>query len=253
MTAPLATHSSVSEIEDHIESLVTKTFPVHPFEEQLDRDRITPLLRRYLAMSAAFPYLQSGAAQRIALRRIEDGEDFSTADEIPFAVGAFLSWDETGGNQQLQEHGMPGLPGVLETRKHFHSALLRQDIRQILGEDVSAKFDEATRRYLVQLSEGLSSLDPVIRVAYMASFEAHAERMINGLWARLVEIFDISKDDLAYFRAHVGGDDPAEAYHVATTAGMIQGIVPDERRDDFFNHLISAYGEHVEWCRQIRN
>ncbi|MBV9010617.1 MAG: hypothetical protein JO272_00980 [Pseudonocardiales bacterium] len=215
------------------------------------REVVESLLREYLGMPAAFPYLQAGAARDIAFKRIEAGEDFLSEDEVTLAVGAFLTWDETGGNYLLQEQGMAGLPEVLDTRTWFHSALLRKDIETILGHGVSASFGPSTRDYLQKLHAGLASLDAVTRVAYMASFEAHAERMIEGLWERLAELYDVDKNELVYFHAHVGGDDPAEAYHVATTAGMISRVVPQDRADDFVKQLEEAYGLHVRWCGSI--
>lgn len=242
---------SIHSVDERITAILRDRFPRHPFERAVSREALESMLREYLGMSAAFPYLQAGAARDIAFERIETGEDFRLEDEITLAVGAFLTWDETGGNYLLQEQGMSGLPRVLDTRIWFHSALLRKDIKTILGHQVSASFGPSTRDYLRQLYAGLASLDSVTRVAYMASFEAHAERMIEGLWERLAELYELNKDDLTYFRVHVGGDDPAEAYHVATTAGMISRVVPHDRADDFLRQFEEAYELHVRWCESI--
>jgi hypothetical protein len=243
--------SPVQPVDEALKTMLRRRFPVHPFERRVPREAIESLLREYLGMSTAFPYLQAGAARDIAFKRIETGEDFLVEDEVTLAVGSFLTWDETGGNYLLQEQGMPGLPKILDTRTWFHSALLRNDIETLLGHGVSASFGPTTRDYLLRLYGGLASLDAVTRVAYMASFEAHAERMIEGLWERLEELYDVDKDALSYFRAHVGGDDPAEAYHVATTAGMISRVVPQTRADDFVRQFEEAYGLHIRWCESI--
>lgn len=120
-----------------------------------------------------------------------------------------------------------------------------------MGHEVSATFSPATREYLKQLRFGLVSTDAVTRVAYMASFEAHAERMITGLRERLADLYEVDKDELVYFRVHVGGDDPAEVYHVAMTAGMISRVVPQGRADDFVEQFEEAYAMHVRWSGSI--
>jgi hypothetical protein len=234
------------------EDAISRAFPTHPFDDPVQPHRFEPLLAEYLGMSTAFPYLQAGAQREVILHHITTGTDVTADDETTLVVGAFLTWDETGGNHHLLDHGMQGLPGVLATRQHFHSALLRDDIRAIVGHEVKAAFSPATRDYLHSLSQGLSSLDPVTRVAYMVSFEAHAERMITALWERISETFPVRRDDLSYFRGHVGGDDPAEAYHVAMTASMIAKVVPQERFPEFLDRLVDAYGSHIRWCRAIR-
>lgn len=180
-----------------VDDTIARAFPVHPFEKPLPKEGFNPLLAEYLGMSVAFPYLQAGAQKDIIFHHIRTGTDVSLDAEITLAVSAFLAWDETGGNYRLLKMGMEGLPGVLETRRHFHSALLRDDIRKILGHDVKAAFSPATRDYLGALYEGLASANPITRVAYMVSFESHAERMIMGLWNRIAETFPVQKDDLA--------------------------------------------------------
>lgn len=235
-------------VVDQIGALVRHEVPVHPFEGPIARDVFGSLLAEYLGMSVAFPYLQAGAQQALIMDHVIHGTDVPLADEMTLVVGAFLIADETAVNSTLLAHG---LPGVLDTRVGFHSALLRQDIRAILGCDVPARFSPATQSYLLRLSAGLADADPVQRVAMMVSFEAHAERMITGLWARIAEAFDAVHDDLAYFSTHVGGDDPAGAYHVAMTSNMIIRTVGESDVAAFEASLLAGYRLHTDWCAAI--
>lgn len=238
-------------VVEQIATLLRQEFPTHPFEEPLAAERFTSLLAEYLGMSVAFPYLQAGAQQATIMEHVIQDTDVSLDEEITLAVGAFLVADETGVNATLLTEGLPGLPGVLDTRVRFHSALLRKDIGHILGHEVRATYSPPTQTYLLRLAAGLASPDAVQRVAMMVSFEAHAERMITGLWDRISEQFDVRKDDLVYFSTHVGGDDPAEAYHVAMTSNMINRTVTDGDVGAFEHALVSDYRLHLDWCSAI--
>ncbi len=54
-----------------------------------------------------------------------------------------------------------------------------------------------------------------------------------------------------YFSAHVGADDPAEAYHVAMTSNMINRNVTDGDVGAFEQALVSGYQLHLDWCSAI--
>jgi hypothetical protein len=162
-----------------------------------------------------------------------------------------LTSDETSVNPTLITSGLAGLPQILNTRQNFHSALLREGIRAILGRSLKSSFSPVTREYLMRLYGGLASLSTVKRVAYLVSFEAHAERMINALWERIVETFPVEKDKPVYFRIHVGGDDPAEAYHVAMTGSMITRTIRQDQIGQFRADLLEANRINVDWCRAI--
>jgi hypothetical protein len=108
-----------------------------------------------------------------------------------------------------------------------------------------------TAKYLVRLLDDLADLDPVKRCAAMVAFERHAGTMIEALWESLAKLFPVSKDALVYFKVHVGGDDPAEPYHVAMTARMIERLVPAQRAEEFVQAFRDAYDLNYSWCRAI--
>ncbi|KJE21087.1 hypothetical protein FF36_04592 [Frankia torreyi] len=238
-------------IREQLDAIMVEAVPIHPFERPLDRQVLERLLPEYLAMSIAFPYLQAAAQRDLALHHIHAGMDFTEAEEITLVVGSFLVADETAVNSTLMASGPRGLPDILQTRRRFHSALLRQDIQRLLGEATDPRFSDDTKFYLHRLLDGLSSMDMVTRVATMVSFEAHAERMINGLWERLAEVFTVDRSELAYFHAHVGGDDPAEQYHVAMTGSMITRTLEVTDLPELCRAVVDAYHLHSDWCGAI--
>ena len=76
-----------------------------------------------------------------------------------------------------------------------------------------------------------------------------------SLWNSLSGIFtNIEKNDLKYFYGHVGGDDPAESYHVKMTEEMIS-ILADtsEKQNTFIEHFKKMYTLHIKWCEDIVN
>lgn len=126
---------------------------------------------------------------------------------------------------------MAGVSDILNTDVNFHANILKRDLHTIFGHSVIPKYGENTRLYLENLLENLSSPDAVERCATMVSFELHANQMIVSLWRTLTNTFPgFSKNDLRYFYMHVGGDDPAEKYHVEMTEKMISIIVDDEEK-----------------------
>ena len=213
--------------------LIDDHFSPHPFRHGVTRDNVRPLMASYLAMSQAFPYLQAGAQRAWILDTIQKNEDIGPEKEVTAVVANFLTADETGVTHVLGELGVEGLPTMLQTDEFFHSNLLKKDILRLFGEAISPDFGGATAEYLIRLLGSLEDLDPTRRCAAMVAFERHAGIMIENLWESLSKLFPVSKDTLAYFWVHVGGDDPAEPYHVAMTASMIELLVPPDRTDDF--------------------
>jgi hypothetical protein len=241
----------VESLPARIDRLFWTEFPEHPFERRIEKEQFEPLLSNYLGMSKTFPYLQAGAARDLVMRCITCDVDVSEDEEVTLAVLAFLVADETAVNHTLLTTGLKGLSGILKTKETFHSALLSDDLRKILGHEVKPSFSPLTRDYLFRLYEGLASLSGVRRVATMVAFEAHAERMITGLWARIAETYQVDREELAYFRTHVGGDDPAETYHVAMTSAMIIKTIPQDRLNQFRSDLLVAYKLNFDWCAAI--
>lgn len=237
--------------KDYLGDMVKENFPVHPFADDINPGDFERMMRNYLAMSQAFPYLQAGAQKRLLFHYMESGLDVPRDVEISSVVGAFLVWDETGGWGATREQGVEGLLSILSTQERFHSNLLKHDLRRIFGKDIKPEYSEETRDYLKELHDGLASVDPVTRCAFMVSFEAHAERMIEGLWGYIARKTGVDKDELRYFSTHVGGDDPAEAYHVSMTTDMIANLVPLDDEERFVREFINAYAVHSGWCEQI--
>jgi hypothetical protein len=239
-----------SDTLEHIDRVVGTKYARHPFAHGLTRGNARTVLRSYLAMSQAFPYLQAGAQKDLIFACIERNQDVPPDVEVTAVVGNFLCWDETGGHHLVLTEGVAGLPHVLDTRRRFHSNLLRRDLEGLLGEPVTPDYDPRTRAYLRQLHEGLACPDAVERCACMVAFERHAGQMIDALWHSVAQVFGCDKDRLSYFRVHVGGDDPAEPYHIALTARMIERLVA-ERRCDFLAAFDRHYGLSQAWCRDL--
>lgn len=131
--------------------------------------------------------------------------------------------------------------------------MLRIDLGRIGGIDPSPAYSIPTVRYLTKLSQDLSNSDHVRRCAAMVAFEAHAESMISALWDSVSNLVQLPKDDLMYFKVHVGGDDPAETYHKQMTQQMIARLVPRHRLQDFLESFESCYKIHTEWCTAIKS
>lgn len=235
---------------EKLQETLDQAFPRHPFAPPLSIDQLRALLPRYLAMSQLFPHLQAGAHHRFALRALRSGVGVPHDQEVTGSVGAFLVFDEFGAWGKTRAAGVAALASITNSAG-FHANLLKNDLRALTGHEISPEFDGPTNRYLRRLGHGLSSLDPVSRCAMMVSFERHADRMITALWESIAQAFGVEKEKLEYFRTHVGGDDPAEAYHVAMTTQMIAQLVASDEQERFIDELVDAYGRHVEWCAAI--
>jgi hypothetical protein len=235
--------------ENLLQEVVSEICPQHPFEQQVAGEQLENLISQYYAMSQAFPHLQAGSQKALYDHYVEKEGKIPVDVEITTAVGAFLCADETGVLYALRG-GIAGLPDILNTRG-FHANMLDDDIEKILGKKIAPDYSSQTRKYLDKLFAGLSSPNRIRRVATMVAFEAHAERMITGLWGIVTRLTGVAKDNLDYFRTHVGGDDPAETYHVQTTTEMIAKLVSAKERQKFIEAFKEAYSLNVEWCRLI--
>lgn len=224
----------------------------HPFEE-IRKENIRSMMANYFAMSQAFPYLQSGSQKDLYYKYMEQNRPIDQELEITSVVGNFLSWDETGGLYVTLRKKMAGISEILKTDMHFHSNYLRDDLKKIFGEKIDPEYSQTTKLYLDTLYKNLSELDAVKRCATMVSFEEHANQMINSLWESLCRHFpEFDKNNFKYFYSHVGGDDPAEAYHVKMTQEMIDIIADTEdKKVSFTEHFQKMYQLHVNWCRDI--
>lgn len=237
-------------MEKYNDNFFSLTYSQHPFNAIPQNADYKSILADYLAMSQAFPYLQAGSQKEIVFHHINNNSDIPEDVELTTVVGNFLCWDETGGLYVTLARGLKALPRILETRR-FHANLLKKDCGTIFGEEIKPSYSPTTSTYLKKLYDGLSSLCPVTRVAYMVSFENHANTMIDALWSAIVQKFDVEKATLSYFHTHVGGDDPAEAYHVAMTQDLIKKVIKKEDEERFEALLIEAYGLHHQWCADI--
>lgn len=237
--------------ERFLKGIASEICPEHPFETAIQPERLETMFSQYLAMSQAFPHLQAGSQKELFDHFVKTHGRIPVDVEVTTAVGAFLCADETGVLHALR-NGISGLPSILNTRG-FHANLLDDDIELIVGRKLEPAYTPQTATYLENLFNGLSNPDRVSRVAMMVAFETHAERMINGLWEAVSRFTKVAKDNLNYFRTHVGGDDPAEAYHVQTTTDMISKLVRPDEREAFVEAFKQAYTLNVSWCRAIAN
>lgn len=235
-----------------IEQIIVNEFTQHPFEIIPDDADYQVILSNYLAMSQAFPYLQAGSQKDLFLKYMFNNQDIPEELELTTIVGNFLCWDETGGLNLTLASGLKNLPRLLETRR-FHSNLLKKDCATIFSQEIHPDYSDVTRKYLLKLFDGLSHPVHAVRTACMVSFEIHADKMITALWGSLANHFNIEKDKLSYFMTHVGGDDPAEPYHVAMTARLIEKIVAEQQHEAFIAKVKSFYQLHVDWCQDVVN
>lgn len=242
--------SAIAEIDE----LLKERFAVHPYIDGIGKDNVKYLLTNYLAMSQAFPYIQAGSQYGMIASAIRNGHDIPREFELTTVVGNFLSWDETGGHQALLAGGLPALPSILDAGK-FHAHVLRKDIETLLGEeDVKPDYGDATKQYLLGLMAGLSDFDHLVRLAHMIAFEKHAFVMIATLQDSLAKLFEVEREKLAYFEMHVGGDDPAEGYHVEMTESLIKALVKSEAdAATFRGQVVEAYGRNVAWCESTKH
>ena len=247
----LAQLSSSEELVEFIKAEIAKAFPSHPFEKKFDRASLLRMLRDYIALSEAFPYVMASAYSGHVIDSIKKRKPIDNAAAITAAVGSFLCWDEMGGHALSLSEGNKGLANIIEPNKRSHSSLLLADMARITDEEIRPDYSSATIQYLETLREGLGSQDPVVRCAYMVAFEFHAERIISAVWTAISNTFDVEPNELLYFRIHVGGDDPAEKYHMEMTARMIDKLVPSTEIARFNELVTDAYAVSVGWSRQI--
>lgn len=229
---------------------ITSSFGEHPFVNGVDAENLEVVLSHYLGMSIAFPYLQAGAIGRIFQTALQSNRDVDVEIEATSVVASFLVWDEFGGHAKVLSGGASALPEILKTQS-FHANLLRNDIRTLLGQDAKPTFAEPTRAYLQTLYDGLSSDDALERVAHMVAFEQHAGQMIEALWASLKRTKQVPEESLSYFYTHVGGDDPAEVYHVEMTGKMLSKVICAAEWAGFLRCFESAFRLNWEWCKNI--
>ena len=233
-----------------LDSVIEEVLPNHPFSFISNNTNYKKLMANYLAMSQAFPYLQAGSQKDIFFHSMENNNDVPENVELTSVVGNFLCWDETGGLYLTLARGLKGLPQLLETRR-FHANLLRRDCELLFSEPLQPEYSTVTKKYLYDLYAGLSSTCAMTRVAYMVSFENHANCMITALWQSITNHFKIEKKRLVYFLTHVGGDDPAEAYHVEMTRKLISKIIPEDETESFSMKFKDAYSLHSNWCKAL--
>lgn len=244
----LSHQSEMAEID--LETLVDNLFGDHPFTSIPANADFQKILANFLAMSQAFPYLQAGSQQALIFHYMNQNADVPVDVELTSVVGNFLCWDETGGFYLTLASGVKGLPRLLETRR-FHSNLLKKDLNLIFNQEIKPDYAPVTQAYLTELHRGLSAICPIERVAYMVGFETHANRMISALWDSLALQFPVDKNKLAYFHTHVGGEDPAEAYHVEMTNNLIGKLVPTDKIDLFKEIFTKAYRANHDWCMAL--
>jgi hypothetical protein len=236
----------LNKLEQDLEHLV----PTHPFSEEIKEVHLEPLLANYLAMSMAFPYIQAGSCSDAILACINNNREMPQDFETSSIVASFLVWDELGGWYKTYKKGNAALPSILDG-KAVHANFLKGDLEKLFGHYVTMRFDTPTKNYLLELYKALSSSNVATRCAAMVTFEIHAERMINSLWQTVAKIFNVQKDTLQYFSTHVGGDDPAEAHHVAMTQNMLNALISPSMFERFRAESFRLYLMHTQWCSEI--
>jgi hypothetical protein len=234
---------------NELDKIIEEYFPEHPFSNIPETVDYQKVLSNLIAYSQAFPYLQAGSQKDIFFHYLEKGEEIPKHVEYTSVVGNFLCWDETGGLYATLVRGLKGLPNILDTDK-FHSNILKKDCRKLFNKEIYPEYSQITKEHLIKLYNGLSSLCPVTRTAYMVSFESHAERLITALWESLTQKFKVSKNSLSYFFMHVGGEKPAEFYHVEMTRKLIEKTTVGFEKD-FLEKFKQAYSFHFNWCKDI--
>lgn len=239
-------------IGEKLESIIQERYSIHPFAKGVSHENAQVVLRHYYAMSQAFPYLQAGAYKDLILNCINKNIGMSRETEETFVVGAFLSFDETGGNWLLRTEGISALPKVLNTKENFHASLLEKDLITLFGKKQNADFSGPTGLYLKTLLKDLGNKNHVSRCAAMVAFELHAGNMIEALWSSVSQLHpEIPKESLKYFETHVGGDDPQEEYHKQLTKKMTESLVPKDKTTLFLKEFIRCYELNLNWCNDI--
>ena len=75
--------------------------------------------------------------------------------------------------------------------------------------------------------------------------------MIDSLWGAISTITNLPRKEFQYFDLHVGGNDPAEKYHVEMTLRLIERVVSSRKHDHFLSEFRHAYQLSFEWCRAL--
>jgi len=248
--------SSAVKKEECLSSIIhqeiEKNFPVHPFSQGVTGWNAKEVLSKYLAMSQAFPLIQAGAFAPLILKSMQENKELAESFFRAFAVGMFLCNDEMGSHWILINGGNARLPEILQTDTQSHASLLKKDIRTLFKNPVAPDYSPATTEYLKKLMESLGSDQIENLVATMVAFENHAHVMIESLWERLAHIYPgTDKDALEYFKIHVGGDDPAEAYHTKMTEGLILHTKANANLPKFLDLVLKNYERNHAWCQKI--
>lgn len=246
---------SVKEGKAFIEELneqIAQKFPFHPFEDGIDKNNFEHVISEFLALSVAFPYIQAGAIYANYSKQIKTNKDVNKNVEVTSVIGSFLIWDEFGGYRLSQEYGNEGLCHLIKVNEIFHSNILRHDIEILLGKRVSPKWGITTNEYLNDLLDGLSDSRNNRNVAYMIAFEKHAQIIIQSIWNAISRVFGTPQDSqLQYFYEHVGGESPAEVYHIEMTQKMISLLVPRNEQEQFLAMCVDAFEVSIRWCESL--
>lgn len=241
-------------LQNSLETLIEKKYSPHPYSHGVTHENVKSVMSEFLTMSKAFPYIQAAAHYDIFEKFLsQKSQAFGKNIETTFAVASFLVWDEIGAHYKITSGGQNNLPNILRT-SDFHANMLEDDLKVLFGESPNFGFSDQTISYLKALKAGLSSFDDITRIAYMVAFEMHAGVMIDRLWESLSALFpQHEKSSLLYFHVHVGGDDPAEAYHVEMTARMIESVVQEDQQNRFLELFEEAYKNNIQWTESTKN
>lgn len=248
--------SFATSTKESIGALVEKElnlqFPEHPFASGITKENAQKVMCKYLAMSQAFPFIQSSAYAPLIKQFLANNEELPEAFNKTFAVAMFLCNDEMGSHHILSNGGNKRLPEILQTEGQTHANMLKKDLLTLFGKPCKPDVCPVTMKYLMDLMESLGSDNIEEMVASMVAFENHAHHMIQAVWDRIHELYPhVDKESLEYFKIHVGGDDPAEAYHVQMTEQLILETKASVNTDRFMKHMIKQYTLSANWCRDI--
>lgn len=235
-----------------IDEAIKEQFPRHPFETMVTKANAEGVLKRYAAMSQAFPYIQSAAFDPLIMRAIRQNKSVPESVAKCFAVAMFLAYDEIGGYYVSINGGNSRLPEILKTGDQSHYNLFKKDTGSLFGRPLEPEYSAKTKEYLIDLKRRLGAEDVSQQVAAMVAFENHAHKMIEALWCSLGVVFPkINKESLEYFSVHVGGDDPAEAYHTQMTERLIEETGAATNTEEFVDKVVEHYRFNSNWCRDV--
>lgn len=240
-----------NKVHHQIEKLISENYPSHPFEAGITEKNVEAVLAQYLGLCLCAPYIIGGSNKDLFMNCVFSGRPIDKKIEITTAISSFLALDETGSYVKLIAGGHEALPEILDT-SNYHSNILRRDLKFLFDKEVKPVQTDKHKYYFVQLSDGLASLDDLQRCACLVALEVHSEIMILTLWDSIMKVFpSAEKNKLEYFYLHVGGDNPAEKYHVAMTEKMISEIVSPENMPIFINYFKKYYEANIGLCKDI--